>query len=93
MGLLSFLKYAWIGLFNAHTGFEIVKADHWHRASIVPAFQVGVALKGLSDQSALMLSACIVRKIDLPKVQWAADPAEITDLNYSHASEQPTTSD
>lgn len=79
-----FSKYAWTGLFNVHTGFEMVRADHWHNASIVPGFPIG-ALKGLGDQPAFMLSACIVRKISDPLVIWAGNPAEITDLNYDHA--------
>ncbi|WP_185973361.1 MULTISPECIES: class I SAM-dependent methyltransferase [unclassified Mesorhizobium] len=80
-----FSKYAWTGLFNVHTGFEMVRADHWHNASVIPRLPIGAPLKGLGDQPAFMLSACIVRKIGDPLVIWAGNPAEITDLNYDHA--------
>lgn len=79
-----FSKDAWTGLFNKLTGFEIVEAGYGIEAAIVPKMSATGALQNLDLQRTYLLSACVVRKIGAPLVDWSADPAIVYDLGYSH---------
>jgi hypothetical protein len=79
-----FSKHAWTGLFNEHTGFEIVAADHCCKAFVTPEFMIGAPMRGLSAEPTYLLSACLARKVAPSKVTWDARPSEIANLAYSH---------
>jgi hypothetical protein len=92
-----FSKYAWKGIFNSYTGFEILAADHGQEARILPLSDHSEAfarilpmydhdktLIGINDQPTFLASACLIRKISEPGVEWSCDPSSIFDLNYSH---------
>lgn len=79
-----FSREAWRGLFNAHTGFELLEAGYRHHANIVPQHAGGGALDGIDLQPAYLLSACLVRKVAEPRVSWDCEVSEVYDLAYSH---------
>ena len=79
-----FSRESWHGLFNVHTGFEIVEAGYDLPAAIVPRHLVQAPVIGLERQPTYLLSACLARKIADPKVAWDAEAAEVYDLAYSH---------
>lgn len=79
-----FSREAWTGVFNRFTGFEIVETAYGLPANIVPIRADNGALQGLDRERTYLLSACLVRKIGEPAVDWSADPSEIYNLSYSH---------
>jgi len=84
---LRFSKDAWDGLFNSHTGFEVVDKGYAMGCLVVPDFAVGGHLQGLDGARSYLLSACLVRKVGPAKVRWDAEAADVYDLKYSHAQE------
>ena len=78
-----FSDNSWRGLFNAHTGFEVVAATQSIPALIAAGFCDG-PLRDLDYQPAFLASSCIARKIGDPVVSWDADVAAVYDLTYSH---------
>ena len=79
-----FSANSWNGLFNKHTGYEVVDSGYDISGMIVPAFAQGGPLQNIDLQKTHMLSACIVRKIADPRIVWPLEVAEIYDLGYSH---------
>lgn len=79
-----FSREAWTGIFNRFTGFEIVETAYGLPATIVPIRADNGALQELDREQTFLLSACLVRKIGEPAVDWSANPSEIYDLSYSH---------
>lgn len=80
-----FSKDAWDGLFNAHTGFEMLGKEYGMGATVVPNFAEGGHMQGLDGARSFLLSACLVRKVGEPKVRWEAEASEVYDLGYDHA--------
>jgi hypothetical protein len=74
---------AWHGLYNRHTGFEIVKAMHAEPAFLSPA-RVPPYFQGLDRAPCYLGSQCIARKIASPEVAWEAEMDGIYDLAYNH---------
>jgi hypothetical protein len=79
-----FSKYAWKGLFNAHTGFEFISSDHLGKAFITPEFVVEEPMRGLAGQATYLVSCCLARKIGPPLVRWDAKASEVANLAYDH---------
>jgi hypothetical protein len=75
-------KEAWKGIFNSHTGFEVVNAQYRYPAYIVPR-QINEGHEDVSSSMDYLVSACVVRKIGNAIVGWDARAA-VYDLNYSH---------
>jgi len=44
----------------------------------------GVELQGLDMQQTFLLSACLVKKVAKPRVDWSCDPSEVYDLGYKY---------
>jgi len=44
----------------------------------------GDELQGLDRQRTFLLSACLVKKVAKPRVDWSCDPTEVYDLGYKH---------
>src|SRR5207302_7313256 len=65
-----FSANAWQGLFNTHTGFEIVESGYQFPASITTLVDAGPPSHGLETQPAWLISACLARKIADPLVTW-----------------------
>jgi SAM-dependent methyltransferase len=80
-----FSDNAWRGLFNRHTGFEVVETEMGLEGLIAANFSGPGPVHGLDRQRTFLASGCLVRKVAAPAVDWAADVAEVYDLNYSHA--------
>lgn len=80
-----FSKDAWDGLFNVHTGFEMVDKAYAMGCLVVPDFSAGGHMQGLDGARSYLLSACLVRKTGPAKVRWDAEAAEVYNLNYDHA--------
>lgn len=77
-----FSDQAWKGIFNRYTGFEIVKAELASPTMIIPMFWQ----KENDDAertAGFMISACIVRKVGSPKVDWPVDAQNITEDTYN----------
>ncbi|WP_292036775.1 MULTISPECIES: methyltransferase domain-containing protein [unclassified Brevundimonas] len=79
-----FSKNAWSALFNAHTGFEVVDAQYRYPAFVVPKLIGEAGHEDVSTSMNHLVSACLVRKVGEPKVEWAANTADVYDLGYSH---------
>jgi hypothetical protein len=74
---------AWHGLYNRHTGFEIIKAMHAERAFLSAAF-VEPHFRGLDRAPCYLGSNCIARKIGNAEVAWETEMYGIYDLAYNH---------
>jgi SAM-dependent methyltransferase len=77
-------KDAWRGLFNRHTGFEIVAAEYEHPAAIVPRFAGAGPLRGIDGSGTFLMSGCLVRKVGPALVRWDGRAGDVYDLDYSH---------
>lgn len=75
---------AWRGLFNKHTGFEVIDAQYRYPARVVPDLIHDAGRVQSSLHTNHLVSACLVRKIGEAGVEWAADASEVFDLQYSH---------
>jgi hypothetical protein len=81
----DFYRYSdqsWKGIFNVYTGFEIVETSMTSPAMIIPACwqeEYDQAEKALG----FMNSACIVRKVGIPSVDWQVDIKSIMDKVYN----------
>jgi Methyltransferase domain len=80
-----FSKDAWRGLFNAHTGFEVVDSGHALRCLIVSDFAFGAPIQQGDLSPSYLLSGCLVRKIGPAQVRWDAEAAAVYNLGYDHA--------
>jgi hypothetical protein len=75
-----FSQDSWHGLYNRHTGFEIIKAKH-----ALPAFLSPALVYPGPDRGVCYLgSCCLARKIGEPEVAWEAEMDGIYDLAYDH---------
>ncbi|MGB8422163.1 class I SAM-dependent methyltransferase [Paraburkholderia sp.] len=80
-----FSKDAWEGLFNAHTGFEIIGKGQSMRCRIAPeTTAMSNVQPGFDSGRSYLLSACLVRKIGPAKVSWEAEAGEVYNLAYGH---------
>jgi hypothetical protein len=79
-----FSKDAWRGLFNVHTGFEVVDSGYALRCLVVPDFASGAHLQGCDVEPSYLLSACLVRKTGPAQVSWDAEASAVYNLNYDH---------
>ncbi|MER9458979.1 MULTISPECIES: class I SAM-dependent methyltransferase [unclassified Mesorhizobium] len=79
-----FSKESWSSIFNKFTGFEVLDAGYALEAAIVPANMESGPLQTFDEHPTFLLSACLARKVGPPTADWAADPATIYNLNYSH---------
>lgn len=80
-----FSKESWRGIFNRHTGFEVVDAQYRHGASIVPDYINDPNFQNMSLGPTYLLSGCLIRRTGRALVEWNAEAADIYDLSYSHA--------
>lgn len=78
-------KDAWKGLFNKHTGFEVIEAQYQFPAKIVPKYIHDPNFEKMSLGNTFLISGCLIRKIGAPSVEWSANVAEIYNLAYDHA--------
>lgn len=76
---------AWKGIFNSHTGFTILDAQYRFPAHIVPRLANGVGFEHMSRGPGYFTSGCVIEKTGEAQVEWSRSPAEIYDLQYSHA--------
>jgi hypothetical protein len=75
-----FSQDSWHGLYNRHTGFEVIKVKQAEPAFLSPAFP-----RYEMDRAVCYLgSNCIARKVGVPEVAWEAEMQGIYDLGYSH---------
>ena len=80
-----FSKDAWDGLFNAHTGFEIVDKGQAMRCRFAPETTAMHNVQpGFDNGGSYLLSACLVRKIAPARVQWEAEAGDVYNLAYDH---------
>jgi Methyltransferase domain len=80
-----FSKDAWEGLFNAHTGFELLDKGQAMRSWIAPECSALRHLQpGLDSMRTYLASACLVRKTGPAKVQWDAEAGDVYNLAYNH---------
>ena len=75
---------AWKGLFNSHTGFELIDAQYQFPASIVPVYANSPTTEYMSVHPTFLLSGCLVRKVGPALVAWEAEVSEIYDVEYDH---------
>jgi hypothetical protein len=78
-----FSQDSWHGLYNRHTGFEVIKVMQAEPAFLSPMF-MPAKWSGMDRGLCYLGSSCIARKIGLPDVAWEADMEGIYDLTYSH---------
>jgi len=95
-----FSKDAWHGIFSALTGFEVLDTAYGLEATIVPVSTLETeydldpefvlvspnsgALQGLDTQRTFLVSACLIKKVSEPRVDWKCDPSEIFNLAYGY---------
>jgi hypothetical protein len=78
-----FSKDSWHGLYNRHTGFEVIKVSHAEPAFLCGAFMPSV-WRGLDRGICYLGSNCIARKIGPAEVVWDAEMDGVYNLSYSH---------
>lgn len=79
-----FSKDAWSGIFNKHTGFEVIDSAYGIACSIVPHHAAGGALQNMDTVPTYLMSSCLVRKITPPLAEWELEVSEVYDLKYNH---------
>jgi hypothetical protein len=80
-----FSEDAWQGLFNAHTGFEILGKGQALRSRIVPDCSAISHVDAIFDSGpSYLASACLIRKVGPAKVTWEAEAADVSRLVYGH---------
>jgi hypothetical protein len=83
---------AWAGLFNSHTGFEVLDSGQCLRAWIAPECSAMPHLQpGMDGGHIYLASACLVQKTTPARVQWDAEAAEVYALGYDHGKTSITT--
>lgn len=80
-----FSKESWGGIFNKHTGFEMLESQYQYPASIIPNYVSTLDFQNMSQGRTFLLSGCLVRKVGTPQVEWEAEAGDIYNLSYSHA--------
>jgi hypothetical protein len=80
-----FSDNAWRGLFNRHTGFEVVDTEMGLEGLVAPNFSGQGAIAALDRQRVFLSSGCLARKVAKPLVEWDAEIASVYDVNYDHA--------
>jgi hypothetical protein len=75
----------WRGLFNFHTGFELIDAAYREPARIQPVI-FNQAPMSLPDHCAFLVCGCLARKVGHAIVKWDADVSKVFDLDYSHGT-------
>lgn len=78
-------RESWQGLFNAHTGFKVKRAEYQYPASIVPQYTHTDDTVHMSRGKVYLASGCLVEKIGRPMVSWHGKTADVYNLGYSHA--------
>lgn len=78
-----FSQDSWHGLYNRHTGFEIVKTKHAIPAFVSPVF-MPPWMCGMDRAICYLGSNCIARKVGEPEIAWEAEMQGIYDLAYTH---------
>jgi len=79
-----FSKFSWSALFNRHTGFELIDTTHADPSIMTPSLQTASRgglypmFKGLS----YLTTACLVRKISEPTVDWPLAQDDILSTVY-----------
>lgn len=81
-----FSAQAWRGLFNAHTGFEVLEAAYQYPASITPLVDAGEPGRTVEIGPAWLLSGCLIKKTGQALVEWNAHTRDVYDLQYSHGT-------
>jgi SAM-dependent methyltransferase len=80
-----FSRESWAGLFNIHSGFQIMDARRGDPVSIVSRYNPGgPAYTGLERSAGYGMSVCLAQKIGDPLVQWEADVGLVTTVKYEH---------
>lgn len=80
-----FSKEAWSGIFNKHTGFDVIDSQYQFPAQLVPRYINDANFEHLSLGRTYLISGCIVKKVAEPLVTWDAEVSDVYDLGYSHA--------
>lgn len=80
-----FSQDSWHGLYNRHTGFEVVKVMQAEPAFLSPAFMLS-RWHGIDRSVCYLASSCTARKVGEPEVSWEAEMQGIYDLAYSHGT-------
>jgi hypothetical protein len=78
-----FSQESWHGLYNSHTGFEVIKVKHAEPAFLSPTF-MPASWHGIDRWPCYLGSNCIARKVGEPEVAWEAEMEGIYDLAYIH---------
>jgi hypothetical protein len=73
-----FSRDAWNGLFNVHTGFEILDSAYGIEGRVVPVAAESGVLQDLDLRKTYLASACLVRKVSESLVDWNCDPTDST---------------
>jgi hypothetical protein len=76
---------AWKAIFNRHTGFTVLDAQYRYPAQIVPRYVSETSFEHASLSAGYFTSGCLISKTSEAIVDWVESPAEIYDLNYTHA--------
>ena len=80
-----FSRDSWRGIFNKHTGFEVVEAQYQYPASIVPDYIDDRNFEQMSLGPTFLLSGCLIKRTGESCVEWNAEVGDVYDLSYSHA--------
>ncbi len=86
---LRFSSHSWAGLFNAHTGFEIISTDMSYLVHVVPSVFPDPPIDA-ERTGGFMASAVLARKIGPSRVDWPVPMGEVIDTMYPTNPEQPT---
>lgn len=77
-----FSEYSWHALFNAYTGYKVIRATQGDRSTIVSCTQSEDFSTFLENQPGYLSSACLVRKIANTEINWKIDPMNVIHNRY-----------
>jgi hypothetical protein len=79
-----FSREAWAGLFNAHTGFEILRATCGEPVSILSRMNLGGPYLNMDFATGYGISSCLATKTSSPLVSWDASVGDLGNGLYGH---------
>jgi len=78
---LRFSSHSWAGMFNAHTGFEIIQTDMSYLVHVVPSVFPDPPVNA-EQTGGFMASTVMARKVGPSRVDWPVPLGEVVNTMY-----------
>ena len=79
-----FSREAWSGLFNVHTGFQLLDARRGDAVSVVSQYNQGGSYDGLEKETGYAMSVCVAQTIGKSLVAWDENVNDVQPIQYNY---------